>query len=122
MARLKPKKIGVPGREGRGRYDTCNYFREDLARKVVRQHRDEDLWFVLPLCGPRVVAEELIHRYRVKCRQEGIKYDRHERDHAITQAARMVSEVWGRRLNPETLRNWLNRSKRARTPKRQFKS
>ena len=122
MARLKPKKIGVPGRKRRGRYDTCNYFPEDLARKVVRQHPDESLPFVLPLCGPRVVAEELIHRYRVKCRQEGIKYDRHESDHAITQAARMVSEVWGRRLNPETLRNWLNRSKRARTPKRQFKS
>ena len=122
MARLKPKKIGVPGRKRRGRYDTCNYFPEDFARKVVRQHPDESLPFVLPLCGPRVVAEELIRRYRVKCQQEDIKYDRHERDHAITQAARMVSEVWGRRLNPETLRNWLNRSKRARTPKRQFKS
>jgi branched-chain amino acid transport system substrate-binding protein len=70
----------------------------------------------------RVVAEELIRRYRVKCQQEDIKYDRHERDHAIAQAARMVSEVWGRRLSPKTLRNWLNRSKRARTPKRQFKS
>ena len=118
MARLKPKKIGVPGRKRRGRYDTCNYFPEDTARKVVRQHRDENLPFVLPLCGPRVVAEELIRRYRVKCRQEHIKYDRHEREHAIAQAARMVSEVRGRHLNPETLRNWLNRSKRARTPKR----
>ena len=122
MPRPKPKKIGVPGRKRRGRYDTCNYCPEDFARKVVRQHRDESLPFVLPLCGPRVVAEELIRRYRVKCQQEDIKYDRHERDHAITQAARMVSEVWGRRLNPKTLRNWLNRSKRARTPKRQFKS
>ena len=122
MPRPKPKKIGVPRRKRRDRYDTGNYFREDLARKVVRQHRDEDLWFVLPLCGPRVVAEELIRRYRVKCQQEDIKYDRHERDHAITQAARMVSEVWGRPLDPKTLRNWLNRSKRARTPKRQFKS
>ena len=119
MPRPKPKKIGVPGRKRRGRYDTGNYFPEDFARKVVRQHPDESLPFVLPLCGPRVVAEELISRYRVKCQQEDIKY---ERDHAITQAARMVSEVWGRRLNPETLRNWLNRSKRARTPKRQFKS
>ena len=122
MPRPKPKKIGVPGRKRRGRYDTCNYFPEDFARKVVRQHPNENLPFVLPLCGPRVVAEELIRRYRVKCRQEDIKYDRHERDHAITQAARMVSEVWGRHLNPETLRNWLNRSKRARTPKRLFKS
>ena len=122
MPRLKPKKIGVPGRKRRGRYDTCNYFPEDLARKVVRQHPDESLPFVLPLCGPRVVAEELIRRYRVKCQQEDIKYDRHERDHAITQAARMVSEVWGRRLDPKTLRNWLNRSKRGRTPKRQFKA
>jgi hypothetical protein len=122
MPRPKPKKIGVPGRKRRDGYDTGNYFPEDFARKVVRQHRDENLPFVLPLCGPRVVAEELIRRYRVKCQQEDIKYDRHERDHAITQAARMVSEVWGRRLNPKTLRNWLNRSKRARTPKRQFKS
>ena len=122
MPRLKPKKIGVPGRKRRGRYDTCNYFPEDLARKVVRQHPNESLPFVLPLCGPRVVAEELIRRYRVKCQQEDIKYDRHERDHAITQAARMISEVWVRRLDPKTLRNWLNRSKRARTPKRQFKS
>ena len=122
MPRPKPRKIGVSGRERRGRYDTCNYFPEDFARKVVRQHPDESLPFVLPLCGPRVVAEELIRRYRVKCQQEDIKYDRHERDHAITQAARMVSEVWGRRLDPKTLRNWLNRSKRARTPKRQFKS
>ena len=122
MPRPKPKKIGVPGRKPRDRYDTGNYFPEDFARKVVRQYRDENLPFVLPLCGPRVVAEELIHRYRVKCRQEGIKYDRHESDHAITQAARMVSEVWVRRLDPKTLRNWLNRSKRARTPKRQFKS
>jgi len=122
MPRPKPKKIGVPGRKPRDRYDTGNYFPEDFARKVVRQYRDENLPFVLPLCGPRVVAEELIRRYRVKCQQEDIKYDRHERDHAIAQAARMVSEVWGRHLNPETLRNWLNRSKRARTPKRLFKS
>jgi hypothetical protein len=122
MPRPKPRKIGVSGRKRRGRYDTGNYLPEDLARKVVRQHPDESLWFVVPLCGPRVVAEELIHRYRVKRQQENIKYDRHERDHAITQAARMVSEVGGRRLDPKTLRNWLNRSKRARTPKRQFKS
>ena len=122
MPRPKPKKMGVPARKRRGRYDRGNYFPEDFARKVVRQHPDENLPFVLPFCGPRVIAEELIRRYRVKCRQEHIKYDWHERDHAITQAARMVSEVGGRRLNPETLRNWLNRSKRARTPKRQFKS
>jgi hypothetical protein len=86
MPRPKPKKIGVPGRKRRGRYDTGNYLPEDLARKVVRQHPDGSLPFVLPLCGPRVVAEELIRRYRVKCQREDINYDRHERDHAITQS------------------------------------
>ena len=71
MPRLKPKKIGVQGGKRRGRYDTCHYFPEDFARKVVRQHHDENLPFVLPLCGPRVVAEELIRRYRVKCQPSG---------------------------------------------------
>jgi hypothetical protein len=39
MPRPKPKKIGVPGRKRRDRYDTGNYFPEDFARKVVRQRR-----------------------------------------------------------------------------------
>src|SRR3974390_2177852 len=108
MPRPKPKKMGVPAHKRRGRYDKGNYFPEDFARKVVRQHRDENLPFVLRLCGPRVIAEELIRRYRVKCRQEHIKYGRHEREHAMAQAARMVSDVCGRHLDPETLRNWLN--------------
>lgn len=61
-----------------------------------------NLLFASLMFGKQVAAKEAIRRHRIKCRETGGKYDRRR---AIEDAAKHY------RLDPNTLENWMGRSK-----------
>jgi hypothetical protein len=73
----------------------------ELASKMIRQYEGHD---ALRIFGPYHWGAELVRRYGI---ERGRRY---RRDTAIKDAAARVG------LHPETLKNWLNRSKQP--PKR----
>jgi hypothetical protein len=73
-----------------------------LARNMIREHDGRN---ALKLFGPYHWAEELVRRYKVDCKTSRRGYSR---DKAINEAADAV------RLDPSTLKHWLNRSKTKR--------
>jgi hypothetical protein len=73
-----------------------------LAREMIRQHDGHD---ALRIFGPYHWGAELVRRYKLECKNSGHPY---RRDNAIDKAADRV------KLDRNTLRNWMNRSRRDR--------
>ena len=76
----------------------------EILRRAVLPPRG-NLLFAMLILGKRAVAEEMIRRRKIECRQAGKKYNRAE-------AIEAVAGDLG--LDVDGLTNWLNRSKRAR--------
>ena len=84
----------------------------ELALKMVRQHdlmgSSLNLFFPRMIFGERIVAEDLMRRYKEKCQEVGAKYYRED---AIGEAARLVG------MNADQLANWVNRSEKSKRAK-----